>query len=240
MWNDDSQLEEELNWQPRKTGKNSWTRTPRGASAIMALGGALMLPMWALTMEIVGSARDLGAVMLIIVMGIEGVIALALARFLWSVIATVPRVIIRQFMILGPLPPMALMCCFGVGLFGKESNPHFQKRGWNWAIPKEGESVRLGEVQALCAKLGPKWRIPREDEVERLSSTPPLAMMPTRLANAAYTNYWLQPARAASPPQDVFLQVFCMNKQCRPEVRREPKARNGQGENTGAALCVDF
>ncbi|HYO69014.1 MAG TPA: hypothetical protein VEU33_23335 [Archangium sp.] len=238
MWNDDVQLDEELQWQPRK---GSWKRTPRGATAIMAMGGVLMLPMWAITMQIVGSASDLAAVGVFLIMGLEGVVAMAIARGLWSVMGPIPRTLIRPLMLFGPLPPLALMCCFGAGLFGmKEPNPHFLSRGLNWAIPKNGDPVRFSEVQALCAKLGSQWRIPREGEMERLKPTPPLGMTPTYLANAAYKDYWLQPAPNASPAQDFFLRIFCMNKQCRPEVHREPKDRSGNGENMSAAICVDF
>lgn len=242
MVNDDVQLDEDLHWQPRKRSAQQWEPTPRGVSAIMAMGGALMLPMWGLTMNIVGSARDLEVVWLMLVMGFEGLIALAIARTVWRVIGPIPRSIIRQLMILGPLPPLAVMCCFGAGLFGMkdEPNPHFLSRGRNWGIPKQGDAVRFGEVQALCAKLGPQWRIPREAEVARLKPVPPLGMTPTYMANAAYTDYWLQPAPDTSPKQDVFLRVFCMNKQCRPEVQRESKSRGADGENKGIALCVDF
>lgn len=243
MWNDDEQLQEELDWQPRRYVRE---RTPRGANAIMALGGALMLPMWGVTMARVGSVSDLGVIKLLLVFGLEGCVALVIARFAWRLIGPVPRTLIRPLMIFGPLPPLVLICCSGMGIGSatgilKKPNPHVLRRSGNWSLPKEGDSVRFSDAQALCAKLGPQWRVPRQEEMARLKPTPPLAVMPRRdISNAAYTDYWLQPARDTNPRQDVFLRVFCMNKQCRPELHRENKGSSESGENNAAALCVDF
>jgi hypothetical protein len=244
MWNDDEQLQEELNWRPRKSHPHE--RTPRGASAMMAMGGALMLPMWGMTMARVGSVSDLGVIKLLLVFALEGLVAMAIAQVLWRVIGPVGRTLIRPLMILGPLPPLVLICCSGMGLGAstgvlKKPNPHLLSRGSNWGIPREGDSVRFSDVQALCTKLGPQWRMARQEELARLEPAPPLGVMARRdIANAAYTDYWLQPARDTSPRQDVFLRVLCMNKQCRPELHRKSKGSSEDGENTATALCVDF
>jgi hypothetical protein len=230
MWNDDEQLAEELNWQPRKKG-SSWTRTPRGASAMMAMGGALMLPMWGVTMNIVGSASDLRAVGLILVFGLEGLVAMGIARVLWRVMGPVPRGLIRPLMILGPLPLLAVLCCTGMGLGGVLTpSSGFVSRGKNWGIPRGGSSVRFRDVQALCAKQGPPWRVPREDEVARLDPPPPVAR------NSTSTSYWLLPAPDANPAQEVLLDVLCLGPRCSTEVRR----RWSTGDDKGTTLCVDF
>jgi hypothetical protein len=44
---------------------------------MMAMGGALMLPMWGVTMSRVGSASDLHAVGLMLVFALEGLVAMS-------------------------------------------------------------------------------------------------------------------------------------------------------------------
>jgi len=230
MWNDDEQLAEELNWQPRK-GRSSWTRTPRGATAMMAMAAALTLPMWGVTMSHVGSASDLRAVGLILVFALEGMVAMLIARFLWRVMGPVLRGLIRPFMLLGPLPPLAVICCTGIGLAGMRTpSTGFVSQGKNWGIPHGGSSVRFSDVQALCAKQGPPWRVPREDDVARLEPPPPVAR------NATSTSYWLLPAPGAHPAQEVLLDVLCLGPRCSTEVRR----RWSTGDDKVTALCVDF
>ena len=194
-----------------------------------------MLPMWGVTMEIVGSASDLAAVKLLLVFGLEGVVAMVIAQFLWRMMGPLLRGLIRPLMILGPLPPLAVLCCSGMGLVNAlKPGSDFVSRGKNWGIPHQGGSVRFREVQALCAKLGPSWRIPREDEVARLDPTPPVGR------NSTYASYWLLPGSVTRPMEDVFLNVSCPGPRCSTEVLRRAKNPGGGGENAGTALCVDF
>lgn len=250
MWNDEEKLQEELNWRPR--GRNSEERarerTPPGVSAIMAMGCTLAAPVWIRTMQHYGSVSDLAVLKLILIFAVEGCVALMIAQFIWRLMGPIPRTLIRPLMILGPLPPLAFICCFGGGLYntlfpGAATKPslNLASQGDNWGIPRDSESVRFSEAQALCAKLGPPWRVPKQGELARLEPTPPLGVMARRdIVNAAYTNYWLVPAPDTNPKQDIFLRVFCMNKQCRPELGREKKAPSGSDENKGAAICVNF
>ncbi|WNG18340.1 hypothetical protein [Cystobacter fuscus] len=233
MGNDDEQLQEELHWTPGK--KSPWRSTPRGATAIMAMGGVLMLAMWGVTMTLVGSARDLAAVGVFLVMGLEGLVALGIARSLWRAMGPVARGIIRPLMVLGPLPPLAVLCCTSLALV-QALNPQagFVSRGKNWGIPLRGGSVRFSEVQALCSKLGSQWRIPSEDEVARLDPPPPVGR------NSTHTNYWLLPAPGTSPAEDVFLAVSCLGPRCSTDILRQARRPSGDGENAGAALCVNF
>lgn len=229
MWNDDEQLEEELNWTP--TRRNSMLRAPRGGIAILAMGGVLMLSMWGVTMKIVGSASELRAVGVFLLMGLEGLVALSIARVLWRAMGPVARGILRPFMLLGPLPPLAVLCCMGIGLF-HELTPEvgFTTRGKNWGIPYRGSSVPFKEVQALCAKQGPPWRVPREDEVARLQP------LPSEQRSSTSRNYWLLPGPGANGGEAALLDVTCQGPRCSTHVRREWAHR----DNKAIALCVDF
>ncbi len=242
MWNDEEKLHEELNWTPRGRSpeERARERTPRGVTAIMAMGGALMLPMWGVTMNWVGSESDLAFIKLMLVFALEGCVALWIAQVIWRLMGPIPRTLIRPLMILGPLPPLAIICCSGLGIgmsTGATTRPHpnLVTRGKNWGIPQDGELVRLSKAQDLCAKLGTPWRIPREDELARLEPMPP-----AHLTHATHLGYWLLPAPGARSTGDVFLRVVCRNKQCTPETQREQKDPRGETENEGAALCVNF
>ena len=197
MWDDEELLHEELNWKPRgrTSEERARERTPRGVTAILSMGGALMLPMWAVTMNRVGSVSDLAVIKLLLVFGLEGCVAIWIAQVIWRLMGPIPRTLIRPLMILGPLPPLAFICCFGMGLgsmatgVGTKPPLDLANRGSNWGVPRGGDLVPFRTAQALCAKLGTPWRIPREDELARLEPTPP-----AYLNNAMYTSYWLLPA----------------------------------------------
>ncbi len=227
MWDDDEQLDEELNWKPRRN--ESFWRTPRGASAIMALGMALSLPMWGATMDYVGSASDLGVFALLLVFAVEGLIGMAIARFLWRVIGPIPRGFIRPFMILGPLPPLAVLCCTGQGLAHRLTpDTGFSQQGKNWGVPRGGRRVPFQEVQALCAKQGPAWRMPREDEVAKLEP------QPSATQSARFT-YWVLPVSPTNTDRRLVLDVICIGPRCSGDVR---PWSTGYGESS--ALCVNF
>lgn len=203
---DDELLERELN-QPTTVYRHGrsrelpWYRRHAGTNVMLIWAAVLWLMMIAATMAIVGKATDLGAIAVIIVMGIEGVTAIWLSRVLWRAIGPGPRQVIRfaaRFWFL--TIPLSFVVCGRIAAPFLVSAEHDRRieagataeqakagvvgavKGATWQILLNPDHTYLSlshdAAAAACAALGPGHRLPTGPEIPLLA---PMPLAPERL-----------------------------------------------------------
>lgn len=187
---DEALLQEELSWRRPRYGRRS---RPAGANAISAFGIAYTLVLWVVTFFAVGNVSGLGAIGMLVVLGIEMLIAAALAGRTWVAIGPGLRAWIRPMAVFGPFP-LLIGAVIAVGMVVAVARGDLPKstrkaatKGENWEVlPTQG--VPLAVAESLC-----------ESEGARIPSREDLRTLRPRFEGIGNAHFWLeQPAERKS------------------------------------------
>lgn len=197
---DEALLEEELNqseqvFQHGHFRSRRWYERSAGGNVMLVWSCLLWLVLLAVTMKFVESAKDLAAVALLGLMGLEGLLAIFLSRLIWRAIGARPRQVIRfaarfWFVVL-PLSCVVTARAAGPLLASIERERRIASgatpeqvsagvvgavQGANWQMvlgPGQGyASASHAEAVRACAALGEGFKLPRVDELATLDPIP--------------------------------------------------------------------
>ena len=193
-------LEQELNESESRiengrTRGLRWYERSLGGRVMLVWGALFWLFLMALTMKAVQSARDLAAVGVFVVMGLEGLLAVWLSRVIWRGIGARPRMVLRWVTRAWPLV-LPLFCLLtariaapflveqekerrinaGATPAQAEAGVVGATAGANWKMVLDArELYRLAshdEALAACAALGDGFHLPRVSDLTLLNPTP--------------------------------------------------------------------
>ena len=193
-------LEQELNENETRmvngrTRGLRWYERSLGGRVMLVWGALLWLVLMALTMKGVQSATNLAAVGVLVVMGLEGLLAVWLSRVIWRGIGARPRMVLRWATRAWPLV-LPLVCLLtariaapflveqekerrinaGATAAQAEAGVVGATAGANWKMVLDAREIyRLAshdEALAACAALGDGFRLPRVNDLSLLNPTP--------------------------------------------------------------------
>ena len=163
---EDALLRRELHWQPGPGDR----RRPPGSNAISAIGIIITLVQWAITLLVLAPLLDRppgsgviepSAIIVIIVCGVEMLIAAAVAGRIWAAIGPAARSVLRPFGVLGPIPMMiiAFLAVLYVVSFvaapflPRQAEPATSGRNWRLVDTARG-GVTYEEAVEICTQTG--------------------------------------------------------------------------------------
>lgn len=171
---DDALLQRELHWRSRPNDR----RRPPGSNAITAIGIVITLLLWAITGVVLGrvlAGRPTGSgvidpksLVVLIVFGVEALIAAGASGRIWVAIGPDARSVLRPFAVLGPWPMLL------IGLFAAlyvvsfvaapflPTTPEPPTRGHNWHL-MDSDQVTYEQAIELCKQAGE--RVPSRDDL---------------------------------------------------------------------------
>lgn len=174
-FDDEALLERELHWQSRPGD----TRRPPGSNAITAIGIVVTLVLWAITGVVSApflagpsgsGVIDPRAIVVIIVFGVEMLVAAAVAGRVWVAIGPRARRVLRPFGVLGPWPMLGIAFLVVLYVASFVAAPFLPKTpepatsGRNWRLLDTGRGrVTYEEAVQLCEQTGE--RVPSGDDL---------------------------------------------------------------------------
>ena len=154
---DEELLRYELNFTAAADAARRYHRTsprmPPGHRFILWVMLLIWLLLGAATMSAWGTAKDLSAVALLVVLGIEGIVAAAVAGWIWQAIGPRARAVLRPLLYYWYLTIPALLIAIGYLAAPFLLHQEMQKRRAHGATEEEAQAGIAG------ATTGASWRI---------------------------------------------------------------------------------
>ncbi len=187
---DEALLELELNWQPLELRDHDHRRQrpPAGTTAITAFGLFYTVVLWAVTLPPLSLVLPppgngviaVGTCPVLVVGGLDMLLALWLAKSTWRAIGPGARGVIRPLMFLGPMPVFlggscALLMGFSfvhAAATGKLKAPPTEGVNWRISAPSpidHRHGVSSSVAQSRCLQEGDGWKVPTKEELTQFN-----------------------------------------------------------------------